>query len=132
MEDTSIYSLIFIGIIFYMGYITGQAVTILRFRSIMRRIAESMGIDVEREIRIAEAESKEVSVLKVDKLETETHGDMIYLFDKERNDFICQAKTLDELAKLAKDIKKINKAVVQHNDKTFIFDDGKSEEYNFQ
>ena len=33
-------------------------------------------------------------------LETMVHNDVIYLYDQKTNDFICQAKTLEELAKL--------------------------------
>lgn len=132
MDDSTLYTLLFTGVIFYLGYITGEAVAMLRLRSIIRKVAESIGIDVDEELAKMSKENENIKVVKLANLETETHGDMIYLFDKEQNDFICQAKSVDELAKLAKEIKNIDKALVHHNDKKFIFMDGKSEEYNFQ
>ena len=125
-------ALIIIAIVFYLGYIVGEAVAMYRLHRVMRNLAEAMGIDVDKELEKINKETAGIKVVKLANLETETHGDMIYLFDKEHNDFICQAKSVDELAKLAKEIKNIDKALVHHNDKKFIFVDGKSEEYNFQ
>lgn len=132
MEDSTLFSLLLLGVVFYFGYLVGEAVSMWRLRNIMRNLAESMGIDVDQELAKMQKEISNVKVVKIANLETETHGDMIYLFDKEHNDFICQAKSVEELAKLAKEIKHIDKALVHHNDKKFIFVDGKSEEYNFQ
>lgn len=132
MDEFNFFLVFVIAIAFYLGYIIGEAITLLKFRTHLRNLAEAMGIDVEKEIRIIEERVNDTKVVKVVNLETETHGEMIYLFNKEQNDFICQGKSIDELAKLAKEFKNINKAVVHHNDKKFIFVDGKSEEFNFQ
>ena len=125
-------ALIIIAIVFYLGYIVGEAVAMYRLHRVMRNLAESMGINVEQELAKMKEDIFDVKVVKLINLETETHGDMIYLFDKEHNDFICQAKSVEELAQLAKEVKKIDKALVYHNDKKFIFVDGKSEEFTFQ
>jgi len=125
-------ALIIIAIVFYLGYIVGEAVAMYRLHRVMRNLAESMGINVEQELAKMKEDISDVKVVKLINLETETHGDMIYLFDKEHNDFICQAKSVEELAQLAKEVKKIDKALVYHNDKKFIFVDGKSEEFTFQ
>lgn len=132
MDESTFYSLLLLAIVFYFGYIVGEAVAMYRLHRVMRNLAESMGIDVDKELERIQKEVAEVKVVQIANLKTETHGDMIYLFDKEHDDFICQAKSVDELAKLAKEIKNIDKALVHHNDKKFIFVDGKSEEYNFQ
>ena len=114
-------ALIIIAIVFYLGYIVGEAVAMYRLHRVMRNLAESMGINVEQELAKMKEDISDVKVVKLINLETETHGDMIYLFDKEHNDFICQAKSVEELAQLAKEVKKIDKALVHHNDKKFIF-----------
>ena len=82
-------ALIIIAIVFYLGYIVGEAVAMYRLHRVMRKVAESMGIDVEQELEKMKEEIPNVKVIKLMNLETETHGDMIYLFDKEHNDFIC-------------------------------------------
>ena len=38
--------------------------------------------------------------------------------------FVCQGNSIEELAKLTLEIKKINKAVVLHDKSIFIFDNG--------
>ena len=119
--------LITICFVFYLGYLVGSSVTYYRLSRIFVKLAESLGVNLEEElnkIRIVHERAK----VSVPYLETEVHGDMIYLFDKERNDFICQAKSIEELAKLAKEIKQINDAVVVHGDKVFMFSNGKPQE----
>ena len=91
-------ALIIIAIVFYLGYIVGEAVAMYRLHRVMRNLAEAMGIDVDKELEKINKETAGIKVVKLANLETETHGDMIYLFDKEHNDFICQAKSVDELA----------------------------------
>ena len=93
----------------------------------MKEVAEEQGLDLEKELGIVKA-NEENKVDKVYKLKVEQHGDMLYLFDKESDDFICQASSVQELAKLASEYKKINLAAVMHGDKVFAFKDGTSTE----
>lgn len=120
---------LFICFIFYLGYITGSSVTYFKIHRMFRKFAESLGIDIDQELAKIKnkQERNSTGTVKyiVHALETEVHGDTIYLFDKEKNDFICQAKSIEECAQLAKEFKKINDAVVIHGDKVFVFNDGK-------
>lgn len=65
---------------------------------------------------------KEVHKLRVEKVES-----MLYLYD-DKNNFICQANTVDELAKLSQQYKKIDYAAVIHNNKIFTFVNGVASE----
>lgn len=127
-----IFYILVIGFVFYLGYAFGCTVTYFRVSRTIKQLADSLGLDIEHELnKLRNVKTRNLNknfTYHSNLLETEVHGDMIYLFDKERNDFICQAKSIDELAILAKDIKKINEAVVKHGDKTFVFNDGKSSE----
>lgn len=119
--------------VFYFGFVVGEAFTAYRLRRALRIVAETLNMDFDEELqKIKNENGQSLQVSKLYQLETETHGDMIYLFDKERKDFICQAKTLEELAKLAKEHRKILGAVVTHGDKTLVFSDGKYQEYETQ
>lgn len=124
--------ILFICLVFYFGYVVGSSVTYYRLSRIFLELAESLGVNLQNELtkikNIRERDKAYVARLHLYQLETEVHGDMIYLYDKERNDFICQANSIEELAKLAKEIKQIDDAVVVHGDKVFMFSDGKSQE----
>lgn len=93
----------------------------------MKEVAEEQGLDLEKELGIVKAK-EENKVEKVHKLNVEQQGDMLYLFDKESDDFICQATSVQELCELAKKYKNVNMAAVLHGDKVFAFKDGISTE----
>ena len=59
------------------------------------------------------------------KLETELVDDIILLYDCETNDFICQGNSLEQLAKLSKEYKKIEYASVKHGEYFVAFIEGK-------
>jgi cell division septal protein FtsQ len=59
------------------------------------------------------------------KLETELVDDIILLYDRETNDFICQGKSLEQLAQLSREYKKIEYATVKHGDYFVAFIEGK-------
>lgn len=123
-------------LIFYVGYLTGEAFTFFKIRQVLKQLGDAIGVDLIKELNKLHEEYKsveeKVQLVKFHKLKTEKHGDMIYLFDHERDDFICQGRTIEELAKLAKENKQIVGAIVSHDDKVFVFTDGKSQEYNGQ
>jgi hypothetical protein len=54
----------------------------------------------------------------------------MYLYEYEANTFICQGKTLGELAKLAQKYKNIQYAIVEHNKEMLVFVDGSVKEKN--
>lgn len=112
-------------IIFYLflvilGYSIGTLHSTYRFLNIMQNAAKGMGIDIEDEI-----EKRKKSKVNVSKLTVDQHGDILYLYDGENDDFICQGKSLEELAEMAKKYKNIDHAVVEYDKKMFLFNEGK-------
>ncbi len=59
------------------------------------------------------------------KLETRLVDDIILLYDCETNDFICQGNSLEQLAQLSREYKKIEYASVKHGDYFVAFIEGK-------
>jgi len=94
--------------VLFCGYHIGCAMTLLKLHNV---IVNSI---------LEEPTNSDVHKLKVEKIES-----ILYLYDDENN-FICQANTLDELAKLSHQHKNINYAAVIHNDKVFTFVNGVS------
>ena len=68
---------------------------------------------------------EEVKRPNVYKLETELVDDIILLYDRETNYFICQGNSLEQLAKLSKEYKKIEYASVKHGEYFVAFIEGK-------
>ena len=68
---------------------------------------------------------EEVKRPNVYKLETELVDDIILLYNRETNDFICQGNSLEQLAKLSKEYKKIEYASVKHGEYFVAFIEGK-------
>ena len=65
---------------------------------------------------------------KVNQLFIEHINDLMYLYDKDANAFVCQGSTIDELAHSAKQLKNIKYAAVmdEKNNSIFSFVDGKA------
>jgi hypothetical protein len=104
--------LLILGLI-TIGYQLGKFITLLRIHDdIIQTILDHRD----------NTSIKEVYKLKVEKVES-----ILYLYDDENN-FICQAETLEELAKLSQQYKKIDYAAVIHNDKVFKFVNGSATE----
>ena len=59
------------------------------------------------------------------KLETESVGDTILLYDRDTKSFICQGNSLQQLAELCRKYKKIEYATVKHGEDFFAFFEGK-------
>ena len=96
-----------------LGYQVGKFMTLLRIHDdMLQHILEDKDT-----ITI-----KEVYQLRVEKV-----GSILYLYDNENN-FICQANTLEELAKISQEYKKIDYAAVIHDNKIFRFVDGVASE----
>lgn len=111
--------LIFLLVIFGCGYALGEFVAVYRIHKYLITISKKAGIDLEKEL------DEEISkVSHISKLSTEVVGDIIYLYDLDNKTFICQAKSIEELAKLTLEIKKIEKAIVLHDKSIFVFDNG--------
>ena len=103
-------TLLDIILILALGWVMGQFYTIYKLRKNLRSV-----------IIIQE----EVSRPNVFKLETEEVDNTILLYDRDTNDFICQGTSLEQLAQLSREYKKIEYATVKHGDYFVAFIEGK-------
>ncbi len=90
--------------IFYLGFQIGGFYTSFKLRHLIFRESAAKGIDVSKFV-----EPEEKTHLR---LVIEHHQNCLYLFDAIHNVFICQGKTIEELAILAKRYKNITHALV--------------------
>jgi hypothetical protein len=106
----------------YIGYHVGYSVLVWRIKDILIKEAKSEGLDVSMF-----EEQKPTNT--VSQLFVERANNVLYLYDKEANTFICQASTLEDLARLAKEYKNIKYAAVmdEQADIVIAFVDGRVE-----
>jgi hypothetical protein len=106
---------IILGLVFWIGYEIGLAVTAYRLRHLVFKEAKRVGllkeIDLEDPI--------------VEQLYIEKTNDILYLYNREDTTFVCQAKSLDELATLAMKYNNIKYAAVMIGEEIYAFVDGK-------
>lgn len=108
----------------FTGYMIGYLSTIWKLRGLIKDVAKSEGIDLNDDFTI-----KEKKIVEVYKLEIEEINQVLYLFDRETKDFVCQGSSIDELAKLSNDYKNITMATVAYKNKVFMFVNGHAKEY---
>jgi hypothetical protein len=108
--------IIILGLIFWMGYEVGMGVTAYRLRHLVFKEAKRVGL-------IKEIELEEEPI--VEQLYIEKTNDTLYLYTREDKMFVCQAKSLDELATLAKKYNNIKYAAVMIGEEIYAFVDGK-------
>lgn len=106
----------------FIGYHVGYSVLIWRIKDLIIKEAKSEGLDVSMF-----EETKPTTT--VSQLFIERANDVLYLYEKDMGTFICQANSVEELAKLAKEYKQITYAAVmdEHTNDVFAFVDGKVE-----
>ena len=103
-------TLLDIILILALGWVMGQFYTIYKLRKNLRSVTY-----------IIIEEAKPI----VYKLETVLVDDIILLYDRETNDFVCQGNSLEQLAQLSKEYKKIEYASVKHGEYFVAFIEGK-------
>ena len=101
-------TLIDIILILALGWVMGEFYTVYKLRKNLRTY-------------IIIEEAKPI----VYKLETVLVDDIILLYDRETNDFVCQGNSLEQLAQLSKEYKKIEYASVKHGEYFVAFIEGK-------
>ena len=106
----------------YIGYQVGYSVLAWRIKDVLIKEAKSEGLDVSMF-----EDAKPINT--VSQLFVERANNVLYLYDKEANSFICQASTLEDLARLAKEYKNIKYAAVmdEQADIVIAFVDGRVE-----
>jgi hypothetical protein len=112
------FELLILILVGFIGYQVGMAVTAYRLRYLIHKEARRLGLDKSDDINVLEEADPKISQLVVEKT-----NDTLYLYDINHS-FICQGKTIDELAKLAKQYKNIKYAAVLHDEYTYGFVDG--------
>ena len=104
--------------VFGIGFFVGEASLAWRIRHIVYKEAKARGINVDSDL-VAHDEKPNIAKLFIEK-----SNNILYLYDYEANTFLCQGKTIDELASLAQKYKNIKYAVVAHDDEMLMFVDG--------
>lgn len=115
--------LIILAFVFYLGYNLGQIVLSWHLRDIIVREARKDGIRVDSDYNIIE--SDEDGKPNVFQLFVESVNDILYLYDRDQNVFICQAKSMEELAELSLKNNNIKYAAVLHGEQVIAFINGK-------
>jgi hypothetical protein len=103
-------TLLDIILILALGWIMGEFYTVYKLRKNLRSYL------------IIEEKLARPNVFK---LETELVDNTILLYDRDTNDFICQGNSLEQLAQLSREYKKIEYATVKHGDYFVAFIEGK-------
>ena len=112
--------LIILVFVFWLGYQVGQIVLSYQLRDIIRKEAIRNGLDVDREFNIkVKNDASKVSKLWVEKIH-----DILYLYEDDKQTFICQGSTIEELATLALKYKNIKYASVINGDDVYAFING--------
>lgn len=111
--------LILIGVCMFM-FNLGRAFQLYETRKFVRRMAKENDIDIDQILRAHTEKDKDIVPIQ-----TETIDDTILLYNAETNEFLGQAKTLDEAAFVFNQRIKNADAEVVHNDNKFFFVDGK-------
>jgi hypothetical protein len=110
--------IIIIGFIFWVGYEVGMGVTAYRLRHLVYKEAKRIGL-----VKEIDPELEEDPI--VEQLYIEKTNDILYLYNREDKTFLCQAKSLDDLAILAKKYNNVKYAAVMIGEEIYAFIDGK-------
>lgn len=110
--------IIIFGFVFWVGYEVGLSVTAYRLRHLVYKEAKRVGL-----LKEIDPELEEDPI--VEQLYIEKANDTLYLYNKEDKSFVCQAKSLDELATLAKKYNNVKYAAVMIGEEIYAFVDGK-------
>ena len=103
------------------GYQIGHFVAEVKLVRALKKQAEIMGIDLDSELKKLETEDELAENPNILSLETEVINDIIYLYNKHTNDFICQGKTLEEVIDTAKKYNNVSLATIIHKPLKTVF-----------
>ena len=112
-----------IFLFFVLGFVVGEAYTLYKIKTVIKRTAEQFDIDVEELIEQEETNQR-LRKLNVAKLQIERVGESLLLYEVDTDTFVCQANTVEELARKCKEYNNIINAVVVDTDKVLLFIDG--------
>lgn len=111
--------------VFGAGWFFGQIYFAWKMHREMQKVAKKLGLDIEG--MTAEINNAIIISNKpiIPELFTEYLNNSIILYNKNTGAFICQAESLEDLAKCAKDFNNIDTAIVEDKEKIVFFVDGK-------
>ena len=110
--------------IFIFGWVSCHFYMVWKLRQALKKVAEDNGMSLD-ELAESFLETRGVHTIKVPNYFTETNGNSILLYSKDTGDFISQASSIDDLANNVYTFNKVKFALVNHDDKTFWFVEGK-------
>jgi hypothetical protein len=111
--------IIILGLVFWIGYEVGVGVTAYRLRHLVYKEAKRIGL-----LKEIDTDLEEETTI-VEQLYVEKTNDILYLYNREGKTFVCQAKSLEELATLAKKYNNVKYAAVMLGEEIYAFVDGK-------
>jgi hypothetical protein len=112
--------IIILCIVFWLGYQLGLFIMSYRLRDLIYQEAKRRGLTKGSDDDLFE----EPAVPTVSQLIVEKANNILYLYERDTDNFICQGSTLEELATLAEKYKNIKYAAVMQDDKIWAFVDG--------
>lgn len=113
--------LIIIGFIFWAGYQSGGAVTSYRLRHLIYKEAKRLGLTSKADQVLFDDSEETPDVLQ---LVVEKANNILYLYERGTDNFICQGSTIDELATLAQKYKNVKYAAVMYGEQVYAFVNG--------
>jgi hypothetical protein len=113
--------LLFLIVVFYLGWTFGKAYQMVVIRETIKRLAKHSKTTVDELIIDPEDTVKENLLL----LSSEEINDTILIYDSITNEFICQGKTLEEAAQNFHNRKQNTIGAIIHNNNELLFKDGK-------
>ena len=108
---------------FILGWIVCKIVINYKVRKALAVIAEANGMTLDDMTSVIIDSANEA--IEVPNLFTEVIGRSIMLYNKDTNQFVCQAENIEELAIQLMNHNKIEVALVNHNDEKIWFVEGK-------
>lgn len=114
MED--FYTFIEIVVIFAIGYYVGVYVTVMKMLNLYAQLTGSE-LSPEDIKNVGNEELEEVYHV----FQTETHNNVLYLYNKDTDLFVCQASSFEELCKLCKELTKCSDIFVIHDDESYYY-----------
>jgi hypothetical protein len=103
-------------LVFLLGWTIGVKFYMYRLEKDLKKFAKTNGIDLEEVVSKPSA---------IPLLTVEVQEGVLYLYDKKTKIFVCQGQTLDEVANLLEQYKKIPQARVEYLNRTLLIDKGK-------
>jgi hypothetical protein len=113
--------ILFLIVVFYIGWTFGKAYQMVVIRETIKRLAKHNKTTVDELIIDPENVTKEDVIL----LSSEEINDTILIYDGITNEFICQGKTLEEAAQNFHNRKQNTIGAIIHNNNELLFRDGK-------